>query len=65
MSVPKCPNHNEPLMIEAADRMKTKGRARCPVSKVMFAYTQDVQATEQKKDKFGNVEAQFIIEGND
>lgn len=61
--VPKCPNHNEPLEIGLSDKSLPKGQARCPVSGAMFAWEANPQG--QKKDKFGNVSTEFVVEGND
>lgn len=61
---PLCPNHGEPLEIDASNIGK-KGMAPCPVSKVMFDYEADLSEEGKAYDKFGNPMKTYEITGND
>ena len=66
--VPVCPNHGEPLE-GLPSPVPAKGNGRCPISKVMFAYSINAQSgdTEYAKDHDGNLTAlpTFTVHGDE
>ena len=65
-SVPFCPNHSVPLDIGVADKYAKKGSAPCPVSGVLFDFTQEVTDNTNAKDINGNFiqTKTFTVEDN-
>lgn len=51
---PCCPNHGEPLE-GCGFPLPQKGTGVCPVSGAVFSFEVDVESTETKRDKFGNM----------
>lgn len=65
--VPRCENHGEPLELDNKQRTMTKGFSPCPVSGVLFEWTQVPAADAFTKDKDGNLipTKKFIVDGED